>query len=148
MDYSPTFVRHGRHHVQEAVERAHATFEGFREDVKTIVADDERVVVHFTIKGRVVGWEIVGPTCTAGAERPRTLRTPIKRATCSASRGHASVRSAARTPVSDRRARALYPDYASSGDPRAIVYDVSCYEAHSRTTLPSHEAPGRRYMDK
>jgi predicted ester cyclase len=54
-DYSPHFVRHGRHHVQEAVERAHATFEGFREEIKTIVADDERVVIHFTVKGRHTG---------------------------------------------------------------------------------------------
>jgi hypothetical protein len=42
-DYSPNFARHGRHQIQEAVERAHATFEGFREEIKTIVADDERV---------------------------------------------------------------------------------------------------------
>jgi predicted ester cyclase len=54
-DYSPTFVRHGRHHVQEAVEHAHAAFEDFREEIKTIVADDERVVLHFTIRGRHTG---------------------------------------------------------------------------------------------
>src|SRR5712692_6067697 len=29
-DYSPNVVRHGRHHIQEAVEGAHTTFEGFR----------------------------------------------------------------------------------------------------------------------
>ena len=54
-DYSPNLVRHGRHHIQEAVERAHAAFEGFREEIKTIVADDERVVIHFTIKGKHTG---------------------------------------------------------------------------------------------
>jgi hypothetical protein len=36
-DYSPSFVRHGRHHIQEAVERPHAAFEGFREEIKAIV---------------------------------------------------------------------------------------------------------------
>jgi predicted ester cyclase len=65
-DYSPAFVRRGRHHIQEAVERAHATFEGFREEIKTIVADDERVVIHFTIKGRHTGqW---GPLPATGKE--------------------------------------------------------------------------------
>lgn len=47
-DYSPNFVRHGRHHIQEAVECAHATFEGSREEIKTIVADEDHVVIHFT----------------------------------------------------------------------------------------------------
>ena len=62
-DYSPSFVRHGRQHVQEAVERSHRAFEGFREEIKTIVADDERVVVHFTITGRHTGpWGPLAPT--------------------------------------------------------------------------------------
>ena len=65
-DYSPTFVRHGRHHIQPAVERAHAAFEGFREEIKTITADDERVVIHFTITGRHTGqW---GPLPATGRE--------------------------------------------------------------------------------
>ena len=65
-DYSPSFVWHGRDRVREAVERAHAAFEGFREEIKTIVADDERVVIHFTIKGRHVGpW---GPLPGTGRE--------------------------------------------------------------------------------
>ena len=50
-DYSPSFVRHGRQHIQPAVERSHAAFAGFREEIKTIVADDDRVVIHFTITG-------------------------------------------------------------------------------------------------
>ena len=54
-DYSPNAVRHGRHHIQEAIERSHAAFEGFREEIKTIVADDDRVVIHFTVKGKHTG---------------------------------------------------------------------------------------------
>ena len=65
-DYAPYFVRRGRQHVQVAVERAHAAFEGFREEIKTIVADDECVVVHFTVRGRHVGqW---GPLPGSGQE--------------------------------------------------------------------------------
>jgi len=65
-DYSPAFVRRGREHVRAAVERAHAAFEGFREEVKTVVADDERVVVHFTIRGRHTStW---GPVPATGKE--------------------------------------------------------------------------------
>jgi len=45
-DYSPAFVWRGQQHVREAVERAHATFAGFREEIKTIVADDDHVVLH------------------------------------------------------------------------------------------------------
>jgi steroid delta-isomerase-like uncharacterized protein len=64
VDYAPQPVRHGLAALREAVQRAHAGFEGFREEVKTIVADDERVVVHFTIKGRHIGpW---GPLAATG----------------------------------------------------------------------------------
>jgi predicted ester cyclase len=53
----------GREELQAAVEEAHATFEGFREEIKSITADDERVVIHFTIKGRQVGrWGPLAPT--------------------------------------------------------------------------------------
>lgn len=66
MDYSPSFVRRGRREVRDAVERSHAAFQGFREEVKTIVADDERVVVHFTVRGRHTGrW---GPVPATGKE--------------------------------------------------------------------------------
>ena len=62
-DYSPSFVRSGRHHIQEAVERSHRAFEGFCEEIKAIVADDERVVIHFTIRGRHTGqWGPLPPT--------------------------------------------------------------------------------------
>jgi ketosteroid isomerase-like protein len=63
-DYSPSFVRRGREHIQPAVERAHAAFTGFREEIKTIVADDACVVIHFTITGTHTGpW---GPLAATG----------------------------------------------------------------------------------
>jgi predicted ester cyclase len=62
-DYSPYAVHRGRAAVRAMVERAHATFEGFREEVKTVVADENAVVVHFTILGRQVGpWGVVPAT--------------------------------------------------------------------------------------
>ena len=64
IDYSPQPIRRGHAALREAVERAHAGFEGFQEEVKSVVADDERVVVHFTIKGRHTGpW---GPLAASG----------------------------------------------------------------------------------
>jgi predicted ester cyclase len=46
-----------------AVERSHQTFEGFAEEIHTVVADDQHVVVHFTIKGRhVAPWGPILPT--------------------------------------------------------------------------------------
>src|SRR4029078_6534394 len=62
-DYSPAVVWRAQHHVREAGERAHATFAGFREEIKTIVADDDHVVVHFTITGTHTGpWGLGRPT--------------------------------------------------------------------------------------
>ena len=62
-DYSPYAVRQGIDAIREMVERAHATFEGFKETVKTVVADDHNVVLHFTITGRQIGhWGAVPPT--------------------------------------------------------------------------------------
>lgn len=62
-DYSPYVIHRGRDAVRGMVERAHATFEDFREEVKTVVADENAVVIHFTIKGRQVGaWGVVPPT--------------------------------------------------------------------------------------
>lgn len=62
-DYSPHALHRGRDAIRAMVERAHATFEGFREEVKTIVADENAVVVHFTIRGRQVGvWGVVPAT--------------------------------------------------------------------------------------
>ena len=66
MDYSPAFVRQGWEQLRAAVERSHATFENFREEIRTIVADEQRVVIHFTIKGRHTGqW---GPVPPSGKE--------------------------------------------------------------------------------
>jgi len=48
-------VRRGRQHIQDAVERSHAAFEGFREEIKMIVADDDHVVVHFAVRGKHTG---------------------------------------------------------------------------------------------
>lgn len=68
MDYSPHFVRRGCAELRAAVERSHQTFEGFREEIKTIVADNDRVVVHFTITGRQTGhWGPLPPTGRAVA---------------------------------------------------------------------------------
>ncbi len=55
-DYRPYGpVRRGIEAVREMVERSHATFEGFREELHDVIVDGERAVVHFTIRGRHVG---------------------------------------------------------------------------------------------
>ena len=54
-DYSPRVVRKGRDQVEQMVRSAHNTFAGFTETVHDVVADDERVVLHFTISGVQVG---------------------------------------------------------------------------------------------
>lgn len=62
-DYSPYAVRHGIGEIRESVERAHSTFEGFKETIRTVVADEYNVVLHFTISGRQVGaWGVVPAT--------------------------------------------------------------------------------------
>lgn len=53
-DYSPRVVRRGQEQIEQAVNAAHRTFEGFREEVHRVIADDEHIVVHFTISGRQV----------------------------------------------------------------------------------------------
>jgi predicted ester cyclase len=58
-DHSPRAVHRGWAQLEQAVERAHRTFEGFREDVHRVIADDDHVVLHFTISGRHV--EAWGP---------------------------------------------------------------------------------------
>lgn len=50
-DRTPYGVIKGRDELRASVDRSFATFSGFREEVKAIVADAERVVVHFTITG-------------------------------------------------------------------------------------------------
>ena len=54
-DYSPRVVREGRDQIEAMVRRSHATFEGFKETVHQIVADEHSVVLHFSISGRQVG---------------------------------------------------------------------------------------------
>lgn len=57
----------GRHEglaaLRAGIEKAHATFEGFREVLKSITADEERIVLHITICGRQTGpWGPLPPT--------------------------------------------------------------------------------------
>ena len=62
-DRGPNGSLRGLDELRAAVERSHATFEGFREDIRCVVADDERVVIHFTIRGRQTGqWGPIPPT--------------------------------------------------------------------------------------
>lgn len=53
-DYSPRIVRKGRDQIVDAVNSAHDTFEGFRETINQVIADESRIVLHFTITGRQV----------------------------------------------------------------------------------------------
>ena len=62
-DRGPYGVVRGLDNLRLAVERSHRTFEGFAEEVHTVVADDQHVVIHFTIKGRQVApWGPIPPT--------------------------------------------------------------------------------------
>ena len=62
-DYSPYIVRRGIAELTAAVAGAPATFEGFREEIKAVIADEERVAIHFTIKGKQIGhWGPVPPS--------------------------------------------------------------------------------------
>ncbi|MEM7098938.1 MAG: ester cyclase [Pseudomonadota bacterium] len=62
-DYSPRVVRTGRDQIEQMVKAAHSTFSGFTETVHAVVADDERIVLHFTISGVQVGdWGSVPAT--------------------------------------------------------------------------------------
>lgn len=63
-DYAPRSTVHGHDGVRQMVERAHATFDGFKETVKQVVADAENAVIHFTISGRQV--EAWGPIRATG----------------------------------------------------------------------------------
>lgn len=53
-DYSPRVIRRGHRDIEQMVNDAHATFEGFHEQVHRVIADDDSVVVHFTITGKQV----------------------------------------------------------------------------------------------
>lgn len=54
-DYSPRVVRRGHGEIEQMVRDAHDTFEGFREQVRHVIADESSVVLHFTISGKQVG---------------------------------------------------------------------------------------------
>ncbi len=54
-DYSPRVVRRGRDQIEQMVRRSHAAFRNFAETIRTIVTDDENIVIHFTITGTHVG---------------------------------------------------------------------------------------------
>lgn len=54
-DYSPRVVREGRDQIEQMVKSAHSTFSGFTETVHDIIANDESIVLHFTISGVQVG---------------------------------------------------------------------------------------------
>lgn len=62
-DYSPRVVRQGRDQIKQMVESAHAVFQGFTETVHHIIADDENIVLHFTISGtQVADWGPIAAT--------------------------------------------------------------------------------------
>ena len=54
-DYSPRIVREGRDQIEDMVRSAHSRFAGFTETVHRIIADDDSIVLHFTISGVHVG---------------------------------------------------------------------------------------------
>lgn len=54
-DYSPRVVRKGRDQIEQMVRSAHSTFSGFTETVHEIIADNDHIVLHFTISGVQVG---------------------------------------------------------------------------------------------
>lgn len=54
-DYSPRVVRQGREQIEQMVRSAHSTFAGFTETVHDVIANDDSIVLHFTITGVQVG---------------------------------------------------------------------------------------------
>ena len=62
-DYSPRVVREGRDQIEQMVKSAHSTFSGFTETVHDIIANDDSIVLHFTISGVHAGdWGSVPAT--------------------------------------------------------------------------------------
>lgn len=62
-DRAPYGVLYGLEELRAGVERSHAAFSQFSEEVKAVIADEERVVVHFTIRGFHTGqWGPLKPT--------------------------------------------------------------------------------------
>jgi predicted ester cyclase len=62
-DYSPRGIRKGHEGVRAMVDAAHNAFRDFAETVHHAIADQEHVVLHFTISGVQVGhWGPIEPT--------------------------------------------------------------------------------------
>jgi len=62
-DYSPRVVRQGRDQIEQMVRDSHETFEGFKETVHHVIADEDSVVLHFTISGKqVADWGPIAAT--------------------------------------------------------------------------------------
>lgn len=70
-DYSPRVVRKGRDQIEEMVRAAHRTFEGFKEEVHHIIADDSYVVVHF--------YDLMSTDQGLGADSPNESPRPVRR---------------------------------------------------------------------
>jgi len=62
-DHSPLVIREGRDQIRTMVESAHSVFEGFSETVHRVIADDENIVLYFTITGtQVADWGPIAAT--------------------------------------------------------------------------------------
>ncbi|MDF1847055.1 MAG: ester cyclase [Parvibaculaceae bacterium] len=63
-DYRPYApVRRGHEAMQGMVERAHAAFSNYREELKDVLADGDKVVARFTVSGEQTGkWGAIPPT--------------------------------------------------------------------------------------
>ncbi len=63
-DYRPYApVRRGHEAIQGMVERAHAAFSNYHEELKDVLADGDKVVARFTVSGEQTGkWGAIRPT--------------------------------------------------------------------------------------
>lgn len=64
VDYRPYApVRRGYDAINGMVERAHAAFSNYHEELSDVLADGDKVVARFTITGKQVGqWGAIPPT--------------------------------------------------------------------------------------
>ena len=64
VDYRPYApVRHGHDAIQGMVERAHAAFSNYHEELSEVLADGDKVVARFTVSGEQTGkWGAIPPT--------------------------------------------------------------------------------------
>lgn len=63
-DYRPYApLRHGHDSIRGMIQRAHAAWSNYHEQLHTLVAEADRVVAHFTISGIQTGpWGTLAPT--------------------------------------------------------------------------------------